>query len=112
MQHLGTPSVGGVDGKQSTAPVSDVVDVPANRPADQAYENEGNEQGQAERSWWGNPEVWIAVFTGLLFLVTFALARYTYRLWKETQRLASDASKATESSLKISKVAADARRTG
>jgi len=44
-------------------------------------------------NWYSNPDVYVAVFTGFLVLVTGILATYTWCLWKSTKKLVKESRK-------------------
>jgi len=47
-------------------------------------------------NWSGNPDWWVAGFTGALFVATTGLWFATWRLWKATNRAVSDSAKGLE----------------
>lgn len=57
------------------------ADVKATEPGKNHNQEPGSE-------WRSSPEIWIAVFTGLLWVTTIALAAYTARLWSATNKSA------------------------
>jgi len=76
--------------------------------------------GHEERpalSWWQNHEWWIAIFSGLLFLGTVALALYTAKLWRATVDLgvaakitAERQAREMQESISVARAAADAAK--
>jgi hypothetical protein len=53
-----------------------------------------NNDGKHSSEWLGSAEIWIAVFTGLLWLTTAFLAGYTAKLWTATKTLVEGANNA------------------
>lgn len=45
---------------------------------------------QDEERWYRQPEWWVALFTGLLFIATAGLWYFTYRLWRSTTQVVRD----------------------
>lgn len=71
------------------------------------------EESAAE--WWKKPDIWVAVFTGILAVITGALAYFTLMLWRATKTMVDEASltsirQATETkdALEVSRNAANA----
>ena len=57
---------------------------------------------------WQHPDWWVAWSTIALALVTAVLALFTYRLWRDAKESGDRQAKATQDSLAISRIAANA----
>ncbi|MRD48803.1 hypothetical protein [Caenimonas koreensis] len=73
-----------------------------------ASSDEGNKDAKPAHHWWGEADWWVAVFTGLLCVVTAVLALFTYWLWAGAERSGLRQLKMTRHSLNVSRRAADA----
>ena len=82
-----------------------------------ANKNTGSHKEESTSEWWKIPDIWVAVFTGILAAITGALAYFTLMLWRATKTMVDEASLTskrqaaeTQDALNVSRQAAEAAK--